>query len=234
MLSQTLIKKKLEFYYSKEDEKKPNKFLEKNKIKDYIIIHPGFGFYGEDDYPSRLWPIEKYAKIVDYFVEKKKLDILFTGFGKEEKVLLHKARVLLSSVRYGEKFAGITKIFDPEKLINALSGRGYLKGHSESLKQYESARNYGLVKLIPTTGEKYEVHFIDNEENKKAVKMALEMLEVGEAVKPDNSQEVAKQILLPDTIKHPLQTRTHILKTESINRSTSTIQKINDTLRGIY
>lgn len=31
------------------------------------------------------------------------------GVGKEEKVLLHKARVLLSSVRYGENFAGITK-----------------------------------------------------------------------------------------------------------------------------
>ena len=85
------------------------------------------------------------------------------GVGPEEKVLLHKARVLLSCIRYGESFAGITKIFDPEKLINALSGRGFLKGHSESLKQYESARNHGIVKLIPIVGNKYEVHFIDND-----------------------------------------------------------------------
>lgn len=155
------------------------------------------------------------------------------GVGKEEKVLLHKARVLLSSVRYGENFAGITKIHSPQKLINALAGRGYLQGHSESLKQYESARNQGLVKLIPTTINRYEVHFIDNEENKKAVNMALEMLQIGEASKLDNSHEVAKKILLPESIKHPIQTRTHILKTESVNRSTSTIEKINDLIRGV-
>jgi hypothetical protein len=155
------------------------------------------------------------------------------GVGKEEKVLLHKARVLLSSVRYGENFAGITKIYDPEKLINALSGRGFLQGHSESLKQYESARNQGLVKLIPTVGDRYEVHFIDNDENKKAVQMALEMLQVGEVSKFDNSHEVAKKILLPDSLKHPTQTRTHILKTETVSRSTSTIEKINDLIRGV-
>jgi hypothetical protein len=33
------------------------------------------------------------------------------GVGKTEKELLHKARVLISCVRYGENFAGITKIF---------------------------------------------------------------------------------------------------------------------------
>ncbi len=155
------------------------------------------------------------------------------GVGKEEKVLLHKARVLLSSVRYGENFAGITKIHSPGKLINALAGRGYLKAHSESLKQYESARNQGLVKLIPAVGNRYEVHFIDNEENKKVVSMALEMLQVGEASKVDDSQEIAKKILLPDSIQHPIQTRTHMLKTESTNRSSSTIEKINDLIRGV-
>jgi hypothetical protein len=155
------------------------------------------------------------------------------GVGKEEKVLLHKARVLLSSVRYGENFAGITKIFDPEKLINALAGRGFLRGHSESLKQYESARNHGLVKLIPSVGDRYEVHFIDNDENKKAVNMALEMLQIGEASKIDNSNEIAKKILLPDPLSHPIQTRTHILQTESAGKSKSTIERINDLLRGV-
>ncbi|MCI5165080.1 MAG: hypothetical protein D3903_03055 [Candidatus Electrothrix sp. GM3_4] len=155
------------------------------------------------------------------------------GVGKEEKVLLHKARVLLSSVRYGESFAGITKIHSPGKLINALAGRGFLKAHSESLKQYESARNHGLVKLIPAVGNRYEVHFIDNDENKKAVNMAIEMLQVGEATKFDDSHEVARKILLPDSIQHPIQTRTHILKTVSVNRSAATIEKINDTIRGV-
>lgn len=155
------------------------------------------------------------------------------GVGKVEKVLLHKARVLLSCVRYGENFAGITKIFDPEKLINALAGRGYLKSHSESLKQYESARNHGLVKLIPVGTDRYEVHFIDNDENKKTISMALETLEVGDASKYDDSHDIAKQILLPDSLKHPIQTRTHVLENEKVVRSTSTIKKVNDILRGI-
>jgi hypothetical protein len=155
------------------------------------------------------------------------------GVGKVEKTLLHKARVLLSCVRYGENFAGITKIFSPERLINALSGRGFLKAHSESLKQYESARNHGLVKIIPISTDRYEVHFIDNDENKRTVNMALEMLAFGETSRYDDSYEVAKQILLPNSLKHPLQTRTLVLDNDNVTRSTSTIKKVNDILRGI-
>ncbi len=155
------------------------------------------------------------------------------GVDRVEKVLLHKARVLLSCVRYGENFAGITRIFDPEKLINALAGRGFIKGHSESLKQYESARNQGLVQLIPSHGDKYEVHFIDNDENEKVIQMAREMLTIGEVAKGGDGQAMAKKILLPDSLKHPIQTRTHVLQAEATGKSKSTIQKINDLLRGI-
>jgi len=155
------------------------------------------------------------------------------GVSKTEKVLLHKARVLLSCVRYGENFAGITRIHYPEKLLNALTGRGYIAGHSESLKQYESARNQGVVQLIPTGNDRYEVHFVDNEENKKAVQMAMEMLQIGEVTKIDDSQDLAKKILLPNSLKHPIQTRTYMVANEPIERSSSTIQLINDLLRGI-
>jgi len=155
------------------------------------------------------------------------------GVGKIEKELLHKARVLISCVRYGENFAGITKIFSPEALINALARRGYLKGHSESLKQYEPARNLGLVKLIPSAGNKYEVHFIDNEENKTVVRMAIEMIQVGETSKFDDSEETAKKILILRNILHPTQTRTQLIQEKPVEKTTSTIKKINDLLRGI-
>jgi hypothetical protein len=157
-----------------------------------------------------------------------------TGVGKVEKELLHKARVLISCVRYGENFAGITKIFSPEKLINALANRGYLSGHSESLKQYEPARNLGLVKLIPTRGgDRYEVHFIDNDENKKVVQMAIEMIKIGDTSKFDDTEELAKKILIPGNILHPTQTRTQIIIDKQIVKSTSTVKKVNDLLRGI-
>lgn len=155
------------------------------------------------------------------------------GVGQEEKNLLHKARVLLSCVRYGENFAGITKIFNPERLIEVLSGRGYLKEHSESLKQYESARNYGLVKIIPTSFGRFEVHFIDNDENKKTVDIALQMLQMGEAPKTDDSHDIARQLLMPSSINHPLQTRIHVLAEKPVERSRTTMERINDILRGV-
>ncbi|MBI3124782.1 MAG: hypothetical protein HYZ10_10305 [Ignavibacteriales bacterium] len=154
------------------------------------------------------------------------------GVGKIEKNLLHKARVLISCVRYGENFAGITTIYNPERLISVLSGRGYLKAHTESLKQYEQARNIGLVKIIPY-GSRYEVHFIDNEENQKVVDMALEMIQIGEATKYDESEIIAKKLLLPGNLTHPTQTRTHILEDKKVDLSRTTVQRINDLLRGV-
>lgn len=156
-----------------------------------------------------------------------------TGVGKLEKGLLHKARVLISCVRYGENFAGITKINNPEVLLNALVRRGYLKGHTESLTQYEAARNLGLVKIIPSYGSRFEVHFIDNDENQIVVKMALEMLEIGDTSKLDAAEEMAKKMMLPGAVMHPTETRTHTLKTAPTTRSKATIEKINDLLRGI-
>lgn len=156
-----------------------------------------------------------------------------TGVGTIEKSLLHKARVLISCVRYGENFAGITMINNPEALINALVRRGYLAPHTESLTQYEAARNLGLVKILPTRGSRYEVHFIDNEENRIVVKMALEMLEIGDTTKLDQTEEIAKKMLLPGAVMHPTETRTHTLSTLPVTRSKSTVQKINDLLRGI-
>jgi len=155
------------------------------------------------------------------------------GVGAIEKDLLHKARVLISCVRYGENFAGITQIFNPEKLISVLAKRGYLNAHSESLKQYEPARNLGLVKIIPSHSNRYEVHFIDNEENKMVVSMALDMIQIGEISKFDETENFAKQRLIPGNILHPTQTRTHLLNEKVIENTTSTAQRVNDILRGI-
>lgn len=155
------------------------------------------------------------------------------GVGKVEKDLLHKARVLISCVRYGENFAGITQISDPEKLITVLAKRGFLKAHSESLKQYEPARNLGLVKIIPSYGDRYEVHFIDNDENKSVANMALDMIQIGETSKFNVLENVAKQRLIPGNILHPTQTRTCIVNEKVVERTSSTIEKVNDLLRGI-
>ncbi len=77
---------KIEFYISKEEERNAKEKLQKIKVRDYVIVHPGFGLPTKYKYPSRLWPLERYAKVVDYIVEKYKLKVLLTG-GEDERFL---------------------------------------------------------------------------------------------------------------------------------------------------
>ena len=74
---------KIEFYFSKKDEQFANKFLRKNKIRSFIVIHPGKRgkFYTEYS-----WPLKKFAEVADYLVERYKTNIIITGAKGEEKI----------------------------------------------------------------------------------------------------------------------------------------------------
>ncbi len=81
--------KKLIFEYSKEDEKNADKFIKKNKIKKFIILHPGGKYIAESyksgKWPPHLWNLDRYAKVADYFSEKN-YKIVITG-SREESIL---------------------------------------------------------------------------------------------------------------------------------------------------
>ena len=81
--------KKLIFISSKEDEKIVNKFLNKNNIKNFIVIHPGGKYiaesYKQGKWPPHLWNLERYAQVADYLVGKG-YGIVITG-SKEEEIL---------------------------------------------------------------------------------------------------------------------------------------------------
>jgi len=84
--------KKLKLVYSKKEEETIISFLKKNKIKKFIIIHPG-GKHMVDTlkrgkWPPHLWPLERYSKVADYFI-KKGFKVLITG-SKQEKFLVKK------------------------------------------------------------------------------------------------------------------------------------------------
>ena len=75
------------FYFSKEEEARVKNFLKKNKIKKFIIIHPGGKFVVETlrkgKWPPHLWPLERYAEVADYFSEKGH-KVIITGTKEEE------------------------------------------------------------------------------------------------------------------------------------------------------
>jgi len=81
--------KKLIFENTKEETKKIDKFLKKEKIKKFIIIHPGGKYVAESykagKWPPHLWNLERYSKVSDHFI-KKGYKILITG-SKEESCL---------------------------------------------------------------------------------------------------------------------------------------------------
>lgn len=90
---------KMEVYLSEQEKQNIREKLNKLKIKDYIIVHPGFGSVVGEKYPSRLWPLERYSSVIDYLIEKYKVNVILTG-SSEEKIISEK---IISMVKNKEK-----------------------------------------------------------------------------------------------------------------------------------
>ena len=95
---------KIEVYVSDKEKKKVKNILKKLKVKDYIIVHPGFGFSTKHKYPSRLWPLDRYVKVIDHLVQNYKVKILLTGSADEKifadeikKKVKNKEQVIIAS-----------------------------------------------------------------------------------------------------------------------------------------
>ena len=80
---------KMEIYLSEQEKQKTKEITSKLKVKDYIIVHPGFGSVMGNKYPSRLWPLERYAQVIDYLIEKYNMNVILTG-NEEETIISEK------------------------------------------------------------------------------------------------------------------------------------------------
>lgn len=121
-----------EIYLTKKEKDWAKRFLKKNKIKKYAVIHPGFSSATKTDYPSRKWPYERYGQVIDYLIEKYKLNIIMTGSKAEEfisqeikklvKTKNQKKVLICPDFTIRENFAVIEKA---EILIEASTGMGH-------------------------------------------------------------------------------------------------------------
>lgn len=166
---------------------------------------------------------------------KKKFIFAPVAVGLQEKSILTKARALLACVRYGENFGSISKIRDPSVLLGALRTRGRLRPHTEILFQYETLRDLGVVRIVRDTSatDRHWLHLIDNVENKKALDLAIQMLQVGDVVREVKGSEKAKQILLPGVFEHQTAVRAGHMTKERIIYSLPTVEAVNDLIRGV-
>ncbi len=121
------------------------------------------------------------------------------GVGKLEKALLEKARAIVSCVRYGQTYAGITKINDPLAILNRLKYSKRIGSHSEIKQQYALLHKLGVGRVTNDTfySGRFNFEVIDTIDNMRSLDLAIQYLTVKEVVKIDESVLKARQLLLP-------------------------------------
>lgn len=159
------------------------------------------------------------------------------GVGKLEKALLEKSRAIISCVRYGQHFAGVTKINEPLDILHALKIRKTIGSHSEILRQYALLHKLGVGKIAKDrihTG-RYNFHLLDTEDNMRALNLAIQYLTVKEVIKPDLATLKAKQLLLPGITGYygsTTSTRMSLRTVQTTKMSKSSIDVLNHLIIG--
>jgi hypothetical protein len=158
----------------------------------------------------------------------------FQGVGKLEKALLEKARALVSCVRYGQHFAGVTKITNPLLIMQRMKERKQIGPHSEIKEQYVLLQKLGvgLIKRALNFETRYCFHLLDTNENLRALDMAIEYLTVHEIVKGYPRDSEARQLLMPGVYGSPTKTRMELQQVKDTQLSASSMSKLNHLIIG--
>ncbi len=108
--------------------------------------------------------------------------------------IYERAMALVASVRKGQLLAKKWRINSPLAILNALRNRGHLKGNSEADVQYKNLVVMKVGHLVPVGYGKHQFHLHPTEENKKALDLAITLLQtgnVGEEVRIDEEARIA-------------------------------------------
>ncbi len=156
---------KIEVYVTKKEKQSVKNKLKKLKVKDYIIVHPGFGFSTKHKYPSRLWPLDRYAKVIDHIVKNYPVKVLLTG-SADEKIFAEKIK---EKVKDKRKVIITNGLFDLMEISYLISKARLLIGPSTSVIHIATAFDTPLILLggeelqdvwyPQMTKEKYKVLF---------------------------------------------------------------------------
>lgn len=156
------------------------------------------------------------------------------GLLPEETIILDKARAIVSCVRYGQNYAEITKIFSPKAIVDALISRKRLNPHSEHLQQYGLLTKKGIGRVDKVPGDKWQFTIADTADNMKALQVAKDLLETGDAVSQNVDDAAQAKILNPSaSYSTPVSQRVRInreAKTKTADAATN--KAISELIRG--
>lgn len=155
------------------------------------------------------------------------------GTKKIEKDIATKAYALMSTVRYGQHHAQITRLrYSAAELLEILKDRKKIGPHSEILGEYSPLVNLMVGRIGEGPPGRYTFYLYDTEENMRAIEIAAELASVGDtAPRPSSLVEATKLLLPPGTFREPARTRLDIR--HSMKASKSTIKRITDIISGV-
>jgi hypothetical protein len=141
---------------------------------------------------------------------------------------------LVACVRYGQHFAGVTRIKFPLLILEKLRTNKRLGAHSEILRQYSVLHKLGLGRITKDRffPSRYNFDLIDNEENMRALDLAIQYLTVKEVTKSDPRLDEAKQLLLPGIYGSPTHTRMSLRDVKTTEMSEQSISQLNHLIIG--
>jgi hypothetical protein len=154
------------------------------------------------------------------------------GLPKTQKLVYQKAMAILACVRYGQRYAQITKLrYPPEVTLNALLRRRQIGPHSEIAAQYSP-----LVKLrigrLEKTGSRWVFHLIETEDNVAALNLAVKLATIGQGEAGEEQIRRASKLLLPQgDFKTPMKTRIDYKRTPRY--SASSLDVIHSIIGGV-
>lgn len=159
-----------------------------------------------------------------------------TGISIEEKVILEKTMAILACIRYGEHFGLITKIKYPEMILDSLLEPPHRIGpHTEIRSQYAILVGRGVGRIYPFRAMKsrYFFELIPTEENKKAVMLAKDLLNIGEVLQEKGlSKEIQSVLFFPGSYEEAMRTLPKLKKPALISTETqeNILDILNDTM----
>jgi DNA-binding transcriptional ArsR family regulator len=156
------------------------------------------------------------------------------GVGQLEKSLLEKARAIVACVRYGQHYAGITRIKYPLLILESLKTNKRLGAHSEILKQYALLHKLGVGRITRNRlfRDRYNFDLIDIPENLRALDLAIQYLAIKEVTKTDLKIDEARQLLLPGFYGSPTKTRMSLRNVKTTKMSEQSINQLNHLIIG--
>jgi hypothetical protein len=113
-----------------------------------------------------------------------------------QRPILENALAVLAAVRLGQHFGGMTNLRSPAALLHALlQPERVVAWHSSTSRQYGALHSLGIVRFV-SQPRMSGIQLIDTKDNVAAVRLAIDLLGVGEAADTKGTAALVEQTLI--------------------------------------